>query len=144
MGDELEDLHDRFMSGGCHALALVLSERTGWPMLGLWLRRGRREEIAHVVVLPPGDGDPGGGMREFLDVGGLRGLPEILLDLDAEEDERLRFEELDAAAVRRMTSPSRPAHRKLPELSPGLMGEAEEAACLVLASEGLGEGPPGP
>ncbi len=35
--------------------------------------------------------------------------------------------------VRRMTSASRPWHRKLPDLAPDLVAEAEAAAGLVLA-----------
>ncbi len=94
---ELENLRERFMGGGCHALALVLSERTGWPMTAIWLKRGRRDEIAHVAVLVPGEGDPDDGMREYLDVGGVRGLPEILYDLD--------YDGRRGSAMRRSTRP---------------------------------------
>lgn len=140
MTDDLDDIRERFMAGGCHALALALSEATGWPIVALWLKRGRREEIAHVALAEPGfdPDDPEEGT--YLDVGGLRDLPEILDELDA-HDETVRAEVLDAAGLRALTRAGRPAHRKLPDLSDALLSEAAEAAPRVLALAGLGPSP---
>jgi len=141
--DGYADTRERFMTGGCHALASELSALTGWPMVAIWLRAGRREGIAHVAVMAPGDDVPESGMREFLDAGGLRGLPEILIELDTDQDETVRFQELDAAGLARLCAPSRPGYRKLCEMTPDLVAEARALAPLVVDAAGLGIAPPG-
>lgn len=134
--DDLDDIRDRFLQGGCHALALALSEATGWPMVAIWLRSSRREEIAHVAVVEPGFDPDEPECGTYLDVGGLRELPEILDDLEADEED-VRVEVLDAAGVRALTRRSRPSHRKLPDLTAELLAEAAEAAPRVLAAAGM-------
>ena len=86
--DDYDGARDRYLGGGCHALALAVHERTGWDLAVVWVARGRRTELAHALAIAPGEDEL------YLDVGGVRGLPEILDDLGIDpEDEEATVEE---------------------------------------------------
>ena len=119
---------DRFLGGGCHALALAVHERTGWDLAVVWVARGRRVEIAHALAIVPG------GDELYLDVGGIRGLPEILGDLqvDPEDEEATVEEPVDAARIQALTR-GRHAHRRFAEIGAVLAAEADATADRLLS-----------
>ena len=127
-GDVDEETCERFMAGGCHALALALAERTGMHLAVLWIARGRREEVAHVVAVEP-EADLSDDRLTVFDVQGLRGLPEVLDELEFDPvEETFRVERASEAEIVGMTASSRPAHRKLRELTEDLKEEAADVA----------------
>lgn len=126
---DFDGLRDRFLGGGCHALALAVHDRTGWDLAVVWVARGRRIEIAHALAIVPGDEEL------YLDVGGIRGLPEILDDLqiDSEDEEATVEEPVDALRIHALTR-GRHAHRRFAEIGTDLAAEADAAAGRLLAA----------
>ena len=72
-----------FSAGHCHALALAIHERTGWPLLAMSGRHSLRANLQHMVVVMP-DG-------KWLDVNGPQ-----------EPEERYYFQSMTAAEVAKM------------------------------------------
>lgn len=129
---DYDELRGRFLSGGCHALALAIAERTHLDLAVVWIAKGRRTQIAHAMVIVPGDDEL------YLDIGGVRGLPEILEDLqvDPEEEEPAVEEPVDGARIRDLTR-GRHAHRRFPAIDPGLAEAADLTALRLLAAVDL-------
>ena len=129
---DYDELRDRFLGGGCHALALALAERTDLELAVVWIARRRRTQIAHAMVVVPGDD------ALYLDIGGIRSLPEILEDLqvDPEEEEPTVEEPVDAARIQDLTR-GRHAHRRFPAIDPGLAEAADSTALRLLAAVDL-------
>jgi hypothetical protein len=136
-------LAERFMTGGCHALALKVAEKTGWDMVAVWFHKGRRLEIGHVMVIHPDteiedDFDLDQGV--FLDIGGVRDLPDILDDLEFDsEEEKVSLLRVDAERIHKLTKERQP-HRKLPDLTEELLATADETADRLLAAIGHSPG----
>ena len=72
-----------FSAGHCHALALAIHERTGWPLLAMSGRHSLRANLQHVVVVMP-DG-------RWFDVQGPQ-----------DPEERYYFQEMTAEEVANM------------------------------------------
>jgi len=85
-----------FAAGHCHALALAIHERTGWPMLAMSGRNSGYKDLRHVVVLMP-DG-------KWLDIQGPR---------DSEEQLHLHIQPISADEVVNM---GRIRHWKNPQV----------------------------
>lgn len=121
--DDYEGARDRYLGGGCHALALAVHERTRWDLAVVWVARGRRTEIAHALAIVPGEDEL------YLDVGGVRGLPEILDDLgiDPEDEEATVEEPVDAARILALMRGSH-AHRRFASIGPDLEAHAASTA----------------
>lgn len=130
--EDQDELRTRFLEGGCHALALAAAERTGWDLAVVWIARGRRTELAHAMVVVPGDEEL------YLDIGGIRGLPELLEDLqfDPDEEEATVEEPFAAAGIEALTR-GRHAHRRFPAVGPELAASAAETADRLLAALGI-------
>lgn len=125
------------MQGGCHALALKIVERTGWPMAAAWFRRGRKVEIGHVVVVQPGQdfGENKLASLVVVDICGERGWPEIFSDLDFDpENEEVDIRLVTVDDIVAMTKAR--SSRKLPALTEELLADAETTADKVLAAIG--------
>ena len=63
-----------YTNGFCHALALALHERTGWPLVAIWGMEGRRPCLAHVAVEHPRS------PNAIVDVRGVRDLGDAMAD----------------------------------------------------------------
>lgn len=127
--DDYDGARDRYLGGGCHALALAVHERTGWDLAVVWVARGRRTELAHALAIVPGEDEL------YLDVGGVRGLPEILDDLgiDPEDEEATVEEPVDAARILALTRGSH-AHRRFAPIGPDLEADAASIAERLLTA----------
>lgn len=134
--DDYDEVRRRYLGGGCHALALAVEELTGWDLAVVWVVRGRRTEIAHALAIVPGDEEL------YLDVGGVRALPEILddLEIDPEDEEATVEEPVDAARIRALTRGSH-AHRRFCPIGPDLMAEAASVAQRLIAALEIGCSP---
>jgi len=127
--DDVDELRDSYLGGACHALALAVAERTGWDLALVWAARGRRTEIAHAMVVVPGDEEL------YLDVGGIRGLPEILDDLRTDPDEEEAIVEGPVGPERILAlTRGRHAHRRFGEIGPELAQHAAETADRIVAA----------
>ena len=127
--DDVDELRDRYLVGGCHALALAVAERTGWDLALVWAAQGRRTQLAHAMVVVPGDEDL------YLDVGGIRGLPEILeaLQIDPDEEEAIVEKPVGTDRIHALTR-GRHAHRRFCEIGLELAEHAAETADRIVAT----------
>jgi hypothetical protein len=127
--DDLDELRDCYLGGGCHALALAVAERTGWDLAVVWAAKGRRTEIAHAMVVVPGDEEL------YLDVGGIRGLPEILEDLqiDPDEEDAILEGPVGPERIHALTR-GRHAHRRFCDIGPELADHAAATADRLVAA----------
>lgn len=127
--DDVDELRDSYIGGACHALALAVAERTGWDLAVVWAARGRRTEIAHAMVVVPGDEEL------YLDVGGIRGLPEILDDLqiDPDEEEAVIEGPVGPERIHALTR-GRHAHRRFSGIGPELAEHAAETADRIVGA----------
>lgn len=127
--DDVDELRDSYLGGGCHALALAVAERTGWDLAVVWAAKGRRTEIAHAMVVVPGDEEL------YLDVGGIRGLPEILDDIqiDPDEEEAVIEGPLGPERIHALTR-GRHAHRRFCAIGPELAEHAAETADRIVGA----------
>ena len=103
-----------FSAGHCHALALAIHERTGWPMLAMSGRYSAYKDLQHVVVVMP-DG-------KWLDVQGPR---------DPEEELHRHKQAINADEVSNM---GRIRHWKNPQLE-----IAREFVDAVFAEHGISQ-----
>lgn len=131
--DDYDGVRDLYLGGACHALALAVHELTGWDLAVVWVVRGRRTEIAHALAIVPGDEEL------YLDVGGVRELPEIFDDLliDPEDEEATVEEPVDAARIQALTR-GRHAHRRFTPIGPDLQADAAAIAERLLAALEIG------
>jgi hypothetical protein len=127
--DDVDELRDRYLGGGCHALALAVADRTGWDLAVVWAAQGRRTQLAHAMVVVPGDEEL------YLDVAGIRGLPEILEDLqiDPEEEEAIVEGPVGAERIHALTR-GRHAHRRFCDIGPDLADHAATTADRLVAA----------
>lgn len=98
--------------------------------------QGTSDEIGHAMAIVPGDDEL------YLDVGGVRGLPEILDDLqiDPEEEEATVEEPVAAERILALTR-GRHAHRRFAPIEPDLESDAASTAARLLSSIEIGDAP---
>lgn len=122
--DEDEDPdHDLFSAGYCHAFALALHRRTDMPMVALWAREGRRWAIIHVMC----EEDE----HTFWDIGGSRGLHDILYDADIDPDEtEIRVDPCSEADFKKWL------RKGMVAITPEIMARADAAADRLLGEGG--------
>lgn len=126
---DYDGVRDRYLGGGCHALALAVRERTGWDLSVVWVVRGRRTELAHALAIVPGEDEL------YLDIGGVRTLPEILedLEIDPEDEEATVEEPVDAARILALMRGSH-AHRRFAPIGPDLEAHAASTADRLIGA----------
>jgi hypothetical protein len=125
--------HSHYTTGYCHALALAIHEKTGYHMVALEAREGRRWVIIHVMIDLDDD--------EYLEIGGIKRLNEILDDANIDEFEtKIRVVEVKAGDIPKMT------RRGMVALTPEVMAKAREAADWAIDRnlERRGSSPSGP